>query len=106
MENKTSILVNLFELIDSIICETTFNYIESFKISFEKDFTNEENRIKGMFKEIRKSIDNLEVIQLEALKKSRDEFLNNKFDNVFKEAEITKKYYSFYKESKSQCKMF
>lgn len=103
LENKTSILANLFESIDSIICETTFNYIENFKVSFEKDFTNEENRIKTMFKEIRKSIDNLEIIQLEALKKSRDEFLNNKFDNIFKEAEITKKYYSFYKESKSQC---
>lgn len=103
LENKTSILANLFDSIDSIICETTFNYIENFKVSFEKDFTNEENRIKTMFKEIRKSIDNLEIIQLEALKKSRDEFLNNKFDNIFEEAEITKKYYSFYKESKSQC---
>lgn len=103
LENKTSILANLFDSIDSIICETTFNYIENFKVSFERDFTNEENRIKTMFKEIRKSIDNLEIIQLEALKKSRDEFLNNKFDNIFEEAEITKKYYSFYKESKSQC---
>ncbi len=56
-----------------------------------------------MFKEIRKSIDHLENIQLEALKKSRDEFLKNKFDSVFINAEITKKYYSFYKESKSQC---
>lgn len=105
LENKTSILSNLFESIDSIICETTFNYIENFKVSFEKDFTTEENRIKSSFKEIRKSIDNLEIIQLEALKKSKDEFLNNKFDNIFKEAEITKKYYSFYKESKSQCKL-
>lgn len=104
LESKTSILSNLFESIDSIICETTFNYIDNFKVSFEKDFANEENRIKTLFKEIRNSIDNLEVIQLEALKKSRDEFLYNKFDNIFKEAEITKKYYSFYKESKSQCK--
>jgi esterase/lipase len=103
LENKTSILSNLFESIDSIICETTFNYIENFKVSFEKDFTTEENRIKTIFQEIRKSIDNLEIIQLEALKKSKDEFLNNKFDNIFKEAEITKKFYSFYKESKSQC---
>lgn len=106
LENKTTILSNLFEEVDNIICETTFNYIENFKASFEKDYINEENRIKTMFKEIRKSIDNLEIIQLEALKKSRDEFLNNKFDNVFKEADITKKYYSFYKESKSQCNKF
>lgn len=103
MENKSSILVDLFTQIDSIICETTFNYIENFKQSFENDFIKEENRIKNMFREISKSLDNLEKIQLEALKKSRDEFLYNKFDHVFKEAEITKKYYSFYKESKSQC---
>ena len=105
LENKSSLLSTLFEQIDLIICETTFSYIENFKTNFEKDYTNEEARIKNVFNEVRKSIDNLEKIQLESLKKSREDFLTNKFDNIFKEAELTKKYYSFYKESKTQCKI-
>jgi len=104
LESLSGKLADLHDSINEINCESTFIYIEEFKSNFEKDFINEESRIKNVFNEIRNSIDSLEKIQLDALKKSRDDFLNNKFENIFKEAEITKKYYNFYKESKSLCK--
>lgn len=106
LESFTGKIADLFDSVNDTNCESTFNYIEEFKSNFEKDYQNEENRIKNVFNDIRKSIDDLEKIQLENLKKSRDDFLKNKFDNIFKEAEITKKYYSFYKESKNSCKFF
>lgn len=104
LESLSGKLADLHDQINEISCESTFIYIEDFKSNFEKDYQNEENRIKNCFNEIRNSIDSLEKIQLDALKKSKDEFLKNKFENVFNEAEITKKYYNFYKESKSLCK--
>jgi esterase/lipase len=104
LESLTGILGDLHDSINDINCESTFIYIEEFKSNFEKDYINEEKRIKNQFNEIRRSIDSLEKIQLDALRKSKDEFLKNRFENIFKEADITKKYYNFYKESKNLCK--
>jgi hypothetical protein len=106
LDMKKSTLEDLIREIDSKQIDTNYEVIKSMKNVFENDFLQEEKRIREQFEIIRKKIDDLEKMQIEKLRNSREEFLNEKFGKIFNESEKAEYYYNSYLKSKQQCNLF
>ncbi len=104
LDMKKSNLEDLIREIDSKQIDTNYEVIKSMKNVFENDFLLEEKRIKEQFEIIRKKIDDLEKMQIDKLRSSREDFLNEKFGKLFNESEKAEYYYNSYLKSKQQCK--
>ena len=100
MECKLSVIKMLSEDLEERFIDTNFLQIDEFKRVFEKDFEDEERRIKRQFDDIRSKVDHLEAIQLKNLRKSKDDFLDQKFEKIFEESRTVAEYYRLFYEAK------
>lgn len=102
IKSKKVILEYLQSEIEDKFCEPNFVLIEEFRKTFEKDYSDEESRIRRQYESIRDRIDHLERLELQNLENSRNRFLESKFQRVFSESDRISQIYDTFYTNKNQ----